>query len=53
MDWFTDLPVWMRYGAALGLLGVALGLQIATNTIYVWLYGVGFALLCAALLLRD
>lgn len=31
MDWFTDLPVWMRYGAALGLLGVAFGLQMATN----------------------
>jgi hypothetical protein len=53
MDWFTDLPVWLRYVAALGVLGAAAGLQLMTNTINVWVYGVGFALLLAAMLFRD
>lgn len=53
MDWFTDLPVWARYGAALAVLGLAFGLQMATNTIYVWIYGFGFAMLLAAMIFRD
>jgi hypothetical protein len=47
-EWWSDLPIWLRYGVALGILGVATGLWFA-GIFAPWVWGFGAAMLFAAM----
>ena len=51
LDWWIDLPSWLKYGVALLVLSVAAGAWFAG---YFWPggWGVGGVLLCAAMFIE-
>jgi hypothetical protein len=51
-EWYAGLPVWLKYGVALLILGAS-AVLFTNGLFWAWGWGVGLVLLLAAVLIGD
>jgi hypothetical protein len=48
IEWWSELPAWLRYGVAILFIGISTALYFFADRFWPWGWGIGLALLIFA-----